>query len=335
MRIGKVGRASGVVVTALLASGCVTVQRNVSTDMKVDPALGYVAGSFASVQGSGFAFVLTDARGEDRTFTFGVGLVGSSTDVTGMIAVPPGDYRISNWLTFNRLTREQSDRKPVPDGHRLGRPFHVDAGHVVFVGSFDATSNTTVTGRGYLTQWRIAPRSIRADDVVSLMNKGFPSFGEATIECLLCVAPAPDAVAFAAPAHPASDRYGRPVTLHYHRRDGRYDGWGLYAYESFEAPEDLRAPHGGRKIQTRDAVGYSFAMPVAPTGVDASGAYWVIPAANFGNGRVNFVLFRDRVQGEGYEPRFWLLGDSPEGWVNSGDSTVYLTGQDAEQAQQR
>ncbi len=336
MRIDRIRRAVALVVTALLASGCVSVRNNVGTETKPDPALGYVAGSFASVQGSGFAFVLTDARGEDRTFTFGIGgLVGSSTDLTGMIPVPPGDYRISNWLTFNRLTREQSVRKPVPSGHRLARPFHVEAGHVVFLGSFDASSSTSRTGMTRLIEWRIAPRGIRADEVLTLVRKAFPSFGEAAVECLLCVAPAADAVAFAAPAARASDVYGKTVTLHYQRPDGRYDGWGLYAYESFEELEELRQPHGWQKVKTRDAVGYSFGMPVAPTGVDATGAYWVIPAATFGNGRVNFVLFRDRLQGEGYEPRFWILGDSPEAWVNSGDATVYLSWEEAEGALKR
>ncbi len=328
MRTGirGIGLLAAAAVAGLSACGSVvTVQSNVDKDAKPTVGAGYIAGSFSRIEGSGFGFVVTDQAGRDRNITFGEKFVDAASDVTGLVAVPPGMYRVTGWITFDVGSHFESNKpQDVRPPHPLARPFEVKPGHVVYLGTFEAKfSSGLVSPTKRRSQWSVQPRALRADEVVEVVRKAYPPFGGMPMECLLCIAPRAGAEA-AAPAF-ALPTAGRKATLHYHRSDGNYQGLGLWAWESRSGAEGTR----------RDLTGASREHPLAPTGVDAFGAYWAMDQGEFRNGRVSFVIRRGAEDAEGDAARSWLIQDSSDAWVNSDDGFLYLERKDALRWQQK
>jgi hypothetical protein len=147
---------------------------------------------------------------------------------------------------------------------------------------------------------------------------------EAWLSSAGCEVSASEAAARAqvAPAGRAGPNTGAPLaspqgtfTLHYFRRDGRYDDVRLVTWESFASPAQLRG--------AETALIPSGHPPISPAGRDAFGVYWRIPAAGFRNGRINFFAMKgldlDECRGTAYHlgtARFWILADGPEAWMN-------------------
>ncbi len=144
------------------------------------------------------------------------------------------------------------------------------------------------------------------------------------------------------PATPASDRF----VLHYHREDGRYEA-SLYTWESFEGPADLRKA---------SQVTWDSRVPtVEPDGHDDFGVLWIIPAAKFRNGRINFQIQQGGAWDEcvkiGYKPasplhysgievtlgpaQFWLLSDGREAWMDVPECELHPTLDRALKAQRK
>ncbi len=328
--------AAGLVLTAALA-GCAGLQPIVKKTATYDPAKGYVVGTFGSVENSGFGLVLTDHIGRRYPITFGEAKFGDATrDLTGMVALPPGDYRITDWMTYTRVAGVAVQTLPFPEGNPITRPFEVKPGHVVYLGRFDAAmhrSSKGLLGITVHTEWSINARPISADAVPPVIAREYPGFTAAPLECLICEAPGSSATAAAAPALPPSPAYGKKeIVLHYHRPEGDYDGWGLWAWESFEVPSDLGI-RGGRKMEgDRPLAGVTWEKPLPPTGIDEFGAYWALDERNFGNGRVNYVLHRGQTRDQDGHDMFWLIRDSKEAWVNADDVGVYLSREQAQAA---
>jgi hypothetical protein len=314
-------------IALLTVPACAGLRNNVSRTSRPDPGAAYIGGRFESVNGA-FGIVLRGAGDDVRHITF----VGkrlflfdenvTEWDVVGLTAIPPGDYRVSGW-SHGAVT------KPLGEGSALARPFHVDAGQIVFLGNFDATFRTSTLGNTEYREWSITPMAFRADEVVTSVRGAYPAFADVPITCLFCDPPAEDAAIFALPARaPADGTLGKSSAVLHYRRHAGYDGWALFAWETFQEPEDLLAPgDDGSGRLVRDG---SWKRSLAPDGTDAFGIYWRLDEADFRNGRVN-LLVRSQSATEG-RPRFWLLRDSHEAWINEGDPTVYLSRAQAEAA---
>lgn len=148
--------------------------------------------------------------------------------------------------------------------------------------------------------------------------------------------------AAAEPPRPGSDR----LVLHLHRADGRYEA-SLYAWDSQEAGADLRQP----VLVTRD----TRVPTVEPDGHDDFGVLWIIPAAKFRSGRINFQVQQgglwdecvkikikppDPLHYSGVETTlgeapFWLLSDGREAWMNVPECELHPTLERAVKAQRR
>ncbi len=92
------------------------------------------------------------------------------------------------------------------------------------------------------------------------------------------------------------------ATIHYHRPDGVYDGWGLHTWLDAADPTD-------------------WALPLAPIGTDDFGIYWEVPlvadAAELG-----FIVH----QGDTKDPGPDMILDlttATEAWIISGDLKLY------------
>ena len=64
------------------------------------------------------------------------------------------------------------------------------------------------------------------------------------------------------------------ATLHYHRPDGAYEGWGLHVWGAA-------------------AEATSWAEPLAPAGEDDFGLFWHVPLAD-GSSELGFIIHRRR-----------------------------------------
>jgi hypothetical protein len=280
--------------------------------------------------------VLKDQVGRRFPMTFGEARFGDATrDLTGMVALPPDDYRVTDWMTYTRVTGLAQQAIPFAEGHPITRPFELKPGHVVYLGRFNAAMQRSTKGFAVMrvrTKWSIAAQPITADAVPPVVAREYPNFSAAPVECLLCEPPAPGASSAAPSALPPSSAYGRKeVILHYHRPDGDYEGWGLLAWESFQGPSDLSAPERSTD-PARRLSGVTWEKPLPPTGIDDFGAYWSLDARNFVNGRANYVIHKGQVREQDGRDMFWLLRDSKEAWVNAEDPGVYRTRDEAEAA---
>ncbi|MBV8466645.1 MAG: hypothetical protein JO218_11945 [Burkholderiales bacterium] len=108
------------------------------------------------------------------------------------------------------------------------------------------------------------------------------------------------------------------VSLHYHRADGKYDGWGVHAWK--------RAPHASD--QPLDGVSWS--SPLAPTGTDDFGPYWHMKIADFGStGLAHYIIHKgDSKEQKGKDMQFDTK-EIKEAWVTSNDEQIYKTKEEA------
>lgn len=92
-------------------------------------------------------------------------------DKATMIQLPAGNYRISSWLTFARLTKERIIRKELPAG-REGLEFTVAAGRVRYLGRFSSETSTV----GMTIRFSIEPQRISQHELALLFETGYPNF---------------------------------------------------------------------------------------------------------------------------------------------------------------
>ncbi len=92
--------------------------------------------------------------------------------------------------------------------------------------------------------------------------------------------------------------------IHYHRADGTYDGWGLHVWED-----------------TTEVV--TWAEPLAPTGEDDFGLFWVVGLAENPT-QIGFIVHKGDEKDPGPD-MFLDLAKSTQAWVLSGDLGVYTT----------
>jgi len=97
------------------------------------------------------------------------------------------------------------------------------------------------------------------------------------------------------------------VTIHYHRADGDYTGWGLHLW--------------GDAIDPSEATTWD--NPKLPTGFDDYGAYWNVLVVDVSQ-PVNFIIHRGEDKDPGPDESF-IPQQVPTAWKQSGDETIYPT----------
>jgi hypothetical protein len=115
------------------------------------------------------------------------------------------------------------------------------------------------------------------------------------------------------------------VALHYHRADGSYDGWGLHSWESFQNKSEAGDEFAKKQMSDRPLEGVTWFKAMPPTGKDDFGVYWYLKEKDFENGRVNYIIHKGDKKDQCNKDMFWLIKDSKEAWVISGDCKVYMT----------
>lgn len=122
---------------------------------------------------------------------------------------------------------------------------------------------------------------------------------------------------------------GDTVTIHYHRPDGVYDGWGLHTWQSFQKKEEAGDEFAKKEMTDAPLPGVTWFKPMQPSGKDDFGIYFTIPAKEFENGRVNYIIHKGDKKEQGNKDMFFLLTDTKDAWVVSGDTKVYRTKEEA------
>ena len=119
------------------------------------------------------------------------------------------------------------------------------------------------------------------------------------------------------------------VAIHYFRADGAYAGWGLHAWESFQKKEEAGDEWAAKEFTDAPVKGVTWQKPLQQAGKDDFGVYWLMDEKSFGNGRVNYIIHQGDKKDQCNKDMFWLIKDTKELWVNSGDCTSYKTKDEA------
>jgi hypothetical protein len=122
------------------------------------------------------------------------------------------------------------------------------------------------------------------------------------------------------------------AAVHYFRPDGSYGGWGLHVWESFQKKEDAGDEWAKKQFDDRPLKGVNWFKPLPQSGKDDFGVYWLLDQKDFENGRVNYIIHKGDLKDQCNKDMYWLLKDSKEAWVNTGDCKVYMSKDDAVKA---
>ncbi|MCK7500385.1 MAG: pullulanase [Comamonadaceae bacterium] len=117
------------------------------------------------------------------------------------------------------------------------------------------------------------------------------------------------------------------ISLHYHRPDGSYAGWGVHFWESFEKVKDGQIV-GGKDKSDMPILGISWASPMKPTGTDDFGPYWQVKANEFRNGKINYIIHKGDSK-DCAKDSTWMLPQGRQVFINAGDCTPYFTLEEA------
>lgn len=181
-------RSSRMALVGLLGAlaGCVEIQKTVPPNVSRDRSSGYVAGVFRLHQGQRYGFVLADAPGREYVMSFGDTPSDEPEKQLAMIAVPPGEYRVSAWITYPRASRLLDSRNEMKHPV-LSKPFEVSAGEVLFLGSFSARTAAFYGARLTSIHYEIRPERMLRDEAVDWLRDSYPAFANAPVQCILCM----------------------------------------------------------------------------------------------------------------------------------------------------
>ncbi len=152
------------------------------------------------------------------------------------------------------------------------------------------------------------------------------------LERLLVVSGLAAAFAMASAIPAAAEEFKLPegkVAIHYHRADGKYDGWGLHVWESYQKKEEAGDEFAKKEGADRKLPMVAWDAPMKPAGKDDFGVYWLLPIKEFDNGRVNYIIHSGDKKDQCNQDKFWLIKDGKEAWVNSGECKTYLSKEEA------
>ncbi len=115
-------------------------------------------------------------------------------------------------------------------------------------------------------------------------------------------------------AAPALVQAQTTLTIHYHRFDANYAGWGLHLWDAVEWES------GG--IFYIDEVQYSWTSPFPPTGSDDFGVVWEVPIA-YPDVDLGFIIHNGDVKDPGPDMAWGDYVAHPEIWILSGFTQIF------------
>ena len=119
------------------------------------------------------------------------------------------------------------------------------------------------------------------------------------------------------------------VRIHYHRPDGAYDGWGLHTWESFQAKDQASDEWAKKEMSDRPLDGVTWFKPMPQSGKTDFGVYWEIPAKEYANGRVNYIIHKGDKKDQCNKDMFFMATETKDAWVVATDCKVYKTKDEA------
>lgn len=179
----------------LMLSGCASNRALVQPIMhsKQTPVLssGYVAGMFtrkADSRKSGIGLgIVNTATAEEYVMPIGVErpLPTDVTDEFEMIQLPPGEYKVANWLNYSTKDGELISKTSILSNSMSDLSFTLAPGEVVFIGSYVARmdgnnpdGNKTMT----VIHQRLTLRSAQ-----KALTSGYPGFTTVPLSCKSCL----------------------------------------------------------------------------------------------------------------------------------------------------
>jgi hypothetical protein len=176
----KIGSGSGpaliLVVTLLVGCTIVSVQPKVPRDAQPSEINGYVGGLFDKDTIVGFGFGLQDEQtGKEYVLEL-------EDNVVGLVAVPPGRYRVAYWVTWAALTGDRLTQQAIPRSHPFGHDFEVRPGQVTFLGHWSADRQMHFRSNTFT----LAPVAITEAEARDALHTAYPSFATERIQCVFC-----------------------------------------------------------------------------------------------------------------------------------------------------
>jgi hypothetical protein len=170
-------------------SGCVTnFAPPLNGDRVPSGTSGVIAGEFSRTAPTGVAFIVHNTR-TNAEYALSLGensrVAKDITQQVIAIDVPPGDYVILQWETFDLLTKKLYGQFPqsIP---QLATPFTVRAGQVTFLGSYNVSGSETYSRREETTHWRVVPQTISFNDAHLSFLGAYPAYSKSEFACLQC-----------------------------------------------------------------------------------------------------------------------------------------------------
>ncbi len=120
------------------------------------------------------------------------------------------------------------------------------------------------------------------------------------------------------------------ISLHYHRPDAAYDGWGVHFWESFEKVENGKVT-GPKTKSDMPVLNISWTAPMKPTGKDGFGMYWQLKADEFRNGKYNYIIHKGDSK-DCARDSVWFNTQAKQVFINQGDCNAYFTVEEAVKA---
>lgn len=117
------------------------------------------------------------------------------------------------------------------------------------------------------------------------------------------------------------------ISLHYHRPDGAYEGWGVHWWESFEKVENGKVA-GPKTKSDMPVLNISWSAPMKPTGKDGFGLYWQLKADEFRNGKYNYIIHKGDAK-DCVRDSVWFNTQGKQVFINQGDCTAYFSVEEA------
>jgi hypothetical protein len=170
-------------------SGCVTnFAPPLNGDIVPSGTSGVIAGEFSRTAPTGVAFIVHNTK-TNAEYALSLGENSRvAKDVTQQVIaidVPPGDYVISQWETFDLLTKKLYGQF-VQSISQLATPFTVRAGQVTFLGSYYVSGSETYSRREETTHWRVVPQTISFNDAHVSFVVAYPAYSKSEFACLQC-----------------------------------------------------------------------------------------------------------------------------------------------------
>jgi pullulanase-type alpha-1,6-glucosidase len=223
------------------------------------------------------------------------------TVITGQVEPPPGAGPVYAILHYNRPDGDYGDHTTGDFNDFWGLHLWGDIQETI-----DWTAPKPFLGEDEYGRFAWVHLEPNADEVGFIVHRGDTKDGtdadrffnpSATPEIWL---KAGDATTYSSQAE--AQGY---VTVHYHRPDGDYDGWGLHLWGDAIHPDE----------------GTEWDTPKPPSGLDDFGLYWDINIVD-PTQAVNFIIHRGDEKDPGPDQSFIPQEDATV-WIMSGDETIY------------